>query len=264
MVKLAANLSMMFNEVDFLERFAAAHKAGFDAVEYLFPYAYDKKDLAARLDGNGLKQVLFNIFPGNWEKGERGLCALPGREDEFKKAVDQALDYAKALKSPRIHVMSGIVPAGVAFEKCEAVEIENLRFAVKQAASAGVTLVLEPLNHTDFPGYFLSSVPQAKKIIDAVGAPNLRIQFDIYHQQMAHGAIAATLKAHFGLVDHVQIAGSPGRNEPDEKQEINAKYLFGVLDELGFGGWVGCEYRPRAGTVPGLAWTREWGITPRG
>jgi len=137
MVKLAANLSMLFNEVDFLDRFAAAHKAGFDAVEYLFPYAYEKKDLAARLEDNGLKQVLFNIFPGNWDKGERGIAALPGREDEFRKAVDQALGYAQALKCPRIHVMSGIVPAGVSMERCEAVEVENLRFATKAAASAG-------------------------------------------------------------------------------------------------------------------------------
>jgi len=264
MVKLAANLSMLFNEVDFLDRFAAAHKAGFDAVEYLFPYAYEKKDLAARLEDNGLKQVLFNIFPGNWDKGERGIAALPGREDEFRKAVDQALGYAQALKCPRIHVMSGIVPAGISMERCEAVEVENLRFATKAAASAGIMLVLEPLNHTDFPGYFLTSVPQAKALIEAVGAPNLRVQFDIYHQQMAHGAIAATLKAHYALVDHVQIAGSPGRNEPDDTQEINTKYLFGVLDGLGYAGWVGCEYRPKAGTIPGLGWTRAWGISPRG
>ena len=260
MVKLAANLSMMFTESDFLDRFAAAHKAGFDAVEYLFPYAYDKNDIAARLADNKLRQVLFNIFPGNWDKGERGICALPGRENEFQKAVDQALDYAAALKCPRIHVMSGIVPSGVEFARCEAVEIENLKFAARQAASTNVTLVLEPLNTTDFPGYFLTSVPQAKAVIEAVGAPNLRIQFDIYHQQMQHGAIAATLKAHYPLVEHVQIAGSPGRHEPDGTQEINTKYLFGVLDELGYGGWVGCEYRPRAGTVAGLGWTREWGI----
>jgi hydroxypyruvate isomerase len=264
MFKLAANLSMLFNEVGFLDRFAAAHKAGFDAVEYLFPYAYEKKELAARLDGNGLKQVLFNLSPGDWDKGDRGLAAVPGREDEFKRSVDQGLQYALALKCPRVHVMSGIVPAGVTMERCEAVEVENLRFATKAAASAGIMLVLEPLNHTDFPGYFLTGVPQAKKLIEAVGAANLRLQFDIYHQQMAHGAIAATLKAHYGLVEHVQIAGSPGRNEPDEAQEINTKYLFGVLDELGYGGWVGCEYRPRAGTIPGLAWTRAWGIAPRG
>jgi len=264
MVKLAANLTMLFNEVDFLERFAAAHRAGFDAVEYMFPYAYEQKELAARLDGNGLKQVLFNISPGNWDKGERGMAALPGREDEFKKTVDQALSYAAALKCPRVHVMSGIAPAGMEKSRCEAVWVENLKFAAKAAASAGITLVLEPLNMTDFPGYFLTSAPQAKGLIDAVGAPNLKIQFDIYHQQMAHGAIAATLRAHYAFVDHVQIAGSPGRHEPDETQEINTRYLFGVLDELGFGGWVGCEYRPRAGTIPGLGWTRAWGITPRG
>ncbi|HEY1722321.1 MAG TPA: 2-oxo-tetronate isomerase [Magnetospirillaceae bacterium] len=263
MVKLAANLSMLFNEVDFLERFGAAAKAGFKAAEYLFPYAYEAKDLAARLQANGMEQVLFNMFPGNWDKGERGISALPGREDEFRKSVDQALTYAAALKCPKVHVMAGIVPAGIDKARCEATYIENLKFATKTAASAGVLLVLEPLNPTDFAGYFLSSVPQAKGIIDAVGAPNLKVQFDIYHQQMAHGSIASTLKAHFASVGHVQIAGVPGRHEPDEGQEINTRYLFGLLDELGYDGWVGCEYRPRAGTVAGLGWTKAWGITPK-
>ena len=263
MVKLAANLSMMFNEVDFLQRFDAAGKAGFKAVEYLFPYAYDAKDLTARLSANGMEQVLFNMFPGNWEKGERGLSALPGREDEFKKSVDQALNYATALKCPKVHVMAGMPPAGADQARCEAVYIENLKFAAKAAASAGVLLVIEPLNLVDNPGYFLTSSPQAKKIIQAVGAPNLKIQFDIYHQQMAWGSIATNLKVHFDLVGHVQIAGVPNRHEPDEGQEINTRYVFGQLDELGYDGWVGCEYRPRAGTVAGLGWTKAWGITPK-
>jgi hydroxypyruvate isomerase len=263
MVKLAANLSMLFNEMDFLERFAAAAKAGFGAVEYLFPYPYDAKDVAARLAGNGLQQALFNMPPGDWDKGERGISALPGREDEFKKGVDRALSYAAALKCPKVHVMAGVVPAGADKARYEATYIENLKFATKAAASAGVLLVLEPLNLVDFPGYLLTSTPQAKGIIDAVGAPNLKVQFDIYHQQMAHGAIAPTLKTYFAQVGHVQIAGVPGRHEPNEGQEINTRYLFGLLDELGYDGWIGCEYRPRAGTLAGLGWTREWGVVPQ-
>lgn len=263
MVKLAANLSMMFNEVEFPARFEAAAKAGFKAVEYLFPYAYDAKDLAAKLADNGLEQALFNMFPGDWDKGERGISILPGREDEFKKSVDQALTYAQALKCPKVHVMAGIVPVGADRARCEATYIENLKFATKAAASTGTLLVLEPLNLVDNPGYFLTSSPQAKTIIAAVGAPNLKIQFDIYHQQMSWGSIATSLKAHFDLVGHVQIAGVPGRHEPNEGQEINIPYVFGLLDELGYDGWVGCEYRPRAGTVPGLAWTRAWGVMPK-
>ena len=260
MPKLAANLSMMFTEGDFLGRFEAAHKAGFDAVEYLFPYAYPAKELAARLAGNRLEQVLFNMFPGDWDKGERGLAALPGREAEFRKSVGQALDYAAALKCPRVHVMSGIPAKGAHLERCESVWLENLSFAAKEAASAKVTLVLEPLNPTDFPGYFLTSVPRAKALIDEVGAPNLKIQFDIYHQQMAHGTIAGTLRAHFALVEHVQIAGVPGRNEPDAGQEIQTRFLFEELDRLGYKGWVGCEYRPRAGTSAGLGWAAACGV----
>lgn len=260
MVKLAANLTMLFNEVDFLARFDAAAKAGFSAVEYLFPYAYEAKELAARLASNGLQQVLFNVPPGNWEKGERGMAILPGREDEFKQSLDQALSYAATLSCPRVHIMSGVVPAGIERARCEATLLTNLQFATQAAASAGVTLVLEPLNTINFPGYFLTSVPQAKGLIEAVGAANLKIQFDIYHQQMAHGAIAATLRGHFPQVGHVQIAGVPNRHEPDEGQEINTRYLFGVLDELGYDGWVGCEYRPRAGTLAGLGWTKAWGI----
>lgn len=263
MVKLAANLSLMFNEVDFLGRFAAAAKAGFSAVEYLFPYAYDANELKARLDGNGLQQVLFNTAQGDWEKGDRGIGALPGREDDFKKAIEQAVQYATTLNVPRLHVMAGTVPAGMDPARCEATFIENLRHGAKVAASAGLVLEIEPLNLVDFPGYFLIGIPLAKRIIEAVGAPNLRLQFDIYHQQMSTGAIAPSLKANFAMVEHVQIAGVPGRNEPDDKNEIQTEYLFGLLDELGYTGWVGCEYRPRAGTLAGLGWTREWGIAPR-
>jgi hydroxypyruvate isomerase len=264
MVKLAANLSMQFTEVDFLDRFAAAHRAGYDAVEFLFPYAYQKSDLVGRLESNGLRQVLFNMFPGDWDKGERGIAALPGRESEFRASVDQALGYAAALKCPRVHVMAGRMPPDADRAHYEAVYVENLRFAARAAASAGITLLLEPLNLVDNPGYFLTGSPQAAAIIAAVGAPNLKIQFDIYHQQMAHGAIATTLGEHYSLVGHAQIAGVPGRHEPDDGQEINTRFVFGLLDELGYDGWVGCEYRPRGATVAGLGWARPWGVTPRG
>ncbi len=260
MPKLAANLSMLFTEVDFKERFAAAARAGFRAVEYLFPYAYDAKDLAARLADNGLEQVLFNLYPGDWDKGERGMAALPGREDEFRKTVDQAIAYARALRCPRIHSMAGIVPAGVEVARCEAVYVKNLDFAARQAASAGLILVIEPLNPVDAPNYFLNNVPQARRIIDSVRAKNLLIQYDMYHQQMSGGSIVSTLRANFPLVGHVQIAGVPGRNEPDATQEVNYDYVFRALDEVGYTGWVGCEYRPRAGTSAGLGWAKAYGI----
>src|SRR5579871_5966092 len=260
MVKLAANISLMFNELDFLDRFAAAAKAGFPAVEYLFPYAYDVKELKARLDGAGLQQVLFNTAQGDFEKGERGIAALPGREDDFKRAIDVAIHYASTLKVPRLHVMAGTVAPGMDPARCESTFIANLRAAAKTAASANIVLEIEPLNHTDFPGYFLVGMPMAKRILDAVAQPNVRLQFDIYHQQMSTGQIVPALKSLFGLVEHIQIAGVPGRNEPDDKNEIHTKYLFNLLAELGYTGWVGCEYKPRAGTVAGLGWTREWGI----
>jgi hydroxypyruvate isomerase len=261
MPKLAANLSLMFNEVEFLDRFAAARRAGFSAVEYLFPYAYEARILADRLKANALRQVLFNGPPGDWERGDRGMAALPGREAEFRGCLDQALAYAEALGCPRIHVMAGIPATGADLSRCEAVYVENLRHAAAASASAGVAVMIEPLNPTDFPGYFLNSPGQARRIIEAVGAPNLRLQYDFYHQQMAHGALADTLWAHLDIIGHVQIAGVPGRHEPDESQEIGFPYLLKLLDESGYDGWVGCEYRPRAGTEAGLAWAREYGVS---
>lgn len=260
MPRFAANLSMMFNEVDFLDRFAEARSCGFHAVEYLFPYAYEPGQLAARLQENGLEQVLFNLPPGDWEKGERGMAAIPGREEEFRKTVATALAYARALNCPRLHAMAGTVPAGVAMEKCEATYVANLKYAAAEAAKANIAILLEPLNPTDFKGYFLSSVEQARDIIDKVGADNLRVQYDIYHQQMAHGAIARTLRENFDFIPHIQIAGVPGRHEPSEGQEINFTYLFALIDELGFDGWIGCEYRPRAGTKEGLGWAGAYGV----
>ena len=262
MPRFAANLSLTFNETDFLGRFAAARAQGFTAIEYLFPYAYAKTDLAARLEGEGLQQVLFNAPPGNWEAGERGIAALPGREDEFRRAIETALAYAAALKCPRIHVMAGLVPPGAQAGACRQTFEQNLAWAAPLAASAHVDLLLEPLNPTDFPGYLVGSVAAACDIIAAVGSDSIFLQYDLYHAQMSQGQLAATLRDRFDLVRHIQIAGVPGRNEPDRNQEIDYPFLFSLMDELGYKGWVGCEYRPRAGTVAGLAWAAPWGIGP--
>ncbi len=260
MPKFAANLSLMYPEIDFLDRFAAAAADGFKAVEYLFPYAHPADELARRLRQHGLQQVLFNLPPGNWEAGERGFAALPGREAEFAAALAKALDYAKALGCPRLHCMAGIVPPGADRAACEATYLANLRQAAPAAAAAGVTLLLEPLNQRDFPGYFLNRNGQARAIIEAVAHPALKLQFDVYHTQMSEGFLAETLRENFALVGHIQIAGVPGRNEPDAGQEINYPYLFQRIDELGYAGWIGCEYRPRAGTRAGLGWAAPFGI----
>jgi len=260
MPKLAANLSLMYPEIEFLDRFAAAAADGFKAVEYLFPYPYPADELVQRLRRHGLRQVLFNMAQGNWEAGERGIAALPGREADFAAALATALDYAKALGCPRLHCMAGIVPAGVDRAACEATYLANLRRAAPAAAAAGVVLLLEPLNQRDFPGYFLNRNSQARAIIEAVDHPTVRLQFDAYHTQMSEGFLAETLRENFAIVGHIQIAGVPGRNEPDQRQEINYPYLFQRIDELGYDGWIGCEYRPRAGTRAGLAWAAPFGI----
>lgn len=258
MPRLAANLTMMFPEMDFLDRFAAARTTGFRAVEFLFPYAYDKSAIAARLADNGLDQVLFNGPPGDWDKGERGFGALPGRSNEFRRSIELACDYASAIKCPRIHVMAGIPPAGTERAACVAQFAENLRWAAGQAASIGIDIMIEPLNHVDMPGYFLVSADHAVSIIEAVNVPNLKLQFDLYHQQMSRGAIIEHLTKHLAHIGHIQIAGVPGRNEPDAGQEINTGFLFRRIDELGYKGFIGCEYRPRGKTLDGIAWLKPY------
>lgn len=260
-VRLAANLSFLFGECDFLDRFAAAARCGFRAVEYLFPYDHPAGELRSRLDANGLQQVLFNAPPGAWDAGERGIAALPGREDEFRRGVETLLAYAAALSCPRVHVMSGIVPKGIEPARCEATLLANLRYAAESARTAGVELLLEPLNPIDFPGYFVSTVEHAARIVREVGAPDVRIQYDVYHQQMHRGAIVQTLRDHFDAIGHIQIAGVPGRHEPDAQQEIDYAFIFAVTSELRYAGWVGCEYRPRAGTEAGLGWARPFGLS---
>lgn len=253
MPKFAANLSMQFNEVDFLDRFAAAAKAGYKGVEYLFPYAYAKDDLAAKLAENGLTQVLFNMPPGDWAKGERGLACLPDRVGEFQESVGKAIDYAKALRCPCVHAMAGIRPEGVAEDKVRATYVANIKFAAAETAKAGLTLVIEPINFRDMPGFYLNYSKQALDVIAEVGAPNLKLQYDIYHMQRMEGELANTIKANIGAIGHMQLADTPGRHEPGTG-EINYPFLFKVIDEAGYDGWIGCEYVPAAGTEAGLGW----------
>lgn len=261
--KLAANLSMIFPEVEFLDRFAAAAAVGFRAVEYLFPYAYAKTEIRSRLENWRLEQVLFNAPPGDFEKGERGIAGLPGREEEFRKSIERALDYAVALRCPRLHVMAGLVPLQGDPRRHREVYVENLSWAAGEARSANVSLMLEPLNAIDFPGYLIGTPQAARSVIEEVGAPNIKLQYDFYHAQMTHGRLLETFAAEQDIVGHVQIAGVPGRNEPDDSQEINYRAVFAGLEAMGYDGWIGCEYRPRGETVAGLAWAAPYGIGPK-
>jgi 2-dehydrotetronate isomerase len=255
MPRFAANLTMMFNEVPFPERFQRAAEAGFEAVEFLFPYEHTPTEVGGWLAAAGLQNVLFNLPPGDWAKGERGLAALPGREDEFRAGVAKALDYAASLGTKRLHAMAGLVPDGADRAACQRTYIENLRHAAEAVGRHGLTLVIEPINTRDIPGFFLNTQAEAREVIEAVGAPNLKIQMDFYHAQIVEGDLAMTLRKNFDLVGHTQIAGVPDRHEPDEG-EVNYPYLFGLLDQLGYEGWVGCEYRPRGKTEDGLGWLK--------
>lgn len=257
MPKFAANLSMMFQEVPFLDRFAAAKAAGFAGVEFLFPYDFPKEEVAARLRAAGLSQALFNTVPGDFAKGERGLAALPGREAEFQAGVDKALDYAAALGCPTIHCMAGLRPADVPEETLEATYVANIATAAAKAAGQGVTVVIEPINTRDIPGYFLNYQRQGRSIIERIGAANLRLQLDLYHCQIMEGDLAMHIRDYADIAGHVQIAGVPERHEPDIG-EINYPYLFELLDKVGYAGWVGCEYRPRGRTQDGLGWFAPW------
>ena len=264
MPRFAANLSMLYSEADFPDRFAAAARDGFKAVEYLFPYAYPAQELAARLQANGLQQVLFNAPPGDWDAGERGLASLPGREAEFHHGIAQAIDYAKALQCPRIHVMAGLVPQGADADAVRATYIANVRYAAKQAAPHGIHILLEPINGRDMPGFFLRRQDQAHALIAAIGATNVKVQMDLYHAQIVEGDLAMKIRQYLptGNVGHLQIAGVPERHEPDVG-EVNYTYLFKLLDSLGYDGWIGCEYRPARGAAPhatsdGLGWLKPW------
>jgi len=258
MTRFAANLSMLYNEHAFLDRFEAAAADGFTAVEILFPYEHPPELIAERLQANGLQLVLINAPPGDWSNAERGLACLPGREDEFRAGVVEALRYAQALQCPRIHLMSGVIPPGGTVQTLTPLWLNNLRWACEQAAAAGLRLCIEPLNTRDMPGYFLTRQNQALALISAVGAANLGLQMDWYHCQIAEGDVATRLRRAMasGVLAHVQIAGVPDRHEPDDG-ELRVEYLLKLLDELGYAGFVGCEYRPKAGTSAGLGWLRR-------
>lgn len=261
MPRFAANLSMMYTEFDFTERFAAAAKDGFKAVEYLFPYDYPAHSLRDLLDMHGLEQVLFNAPPGSWAQGERGIASLPGREDEFKLALDTALEYARVLGNRKLHVMAGLIHPEQDYEKHRAVYLGNLAYAALLAAKEGITIVIEPINNRDMPGYFLARQDEAQEICAEIGVENLRVQFDIYHCQVVEGDIATKLKRdmsrpHAGI-GHIQIAGVPDRHEPN-LGELNYPYLFELIDILGYQGWIGCEYKPKSGTSAGLGWLSPW------
>jgi len=255
MPKFAANLTLLFNEVPFMERFAAARAAGFEAVEYLFPYAYDKNDLAQALRANGLKQVLHNLPAGNWDAGERGIACHPHRVVEFREGVEQAIEYAQTLGCPQINCLAGKLPAGVGREQAQATLVANLRFAADKLQSAGIRLLIEPINTYDIPGFFLNYTAQAQALIDEVGSNNLYIQYDLYHAQRMEGELAATALKYLPRIAHIQLADNPGRNEPGTG-EINYAFLFRHLDAIGYTGWIGCEYKPRTTTVEGLGWIK--------
>lgn len=256
MPRFAANLSMMYVEHHFLDRFAAAAADGFTAVEYLFPHDYPAEQLRRRLDAAGLCQALFNAPPGDFEAGERGIASLPGREPEFRAAFERALEYASALNCPRVHVMAGVVPTDADREERLAVYRGNLTWAAAQAGH--VDVLIEPINQRDMPGYLLSLQGEAHQIVDEIGAPNLKVQLDLYHCQITEGDVTVRLRSDIptGRVGHLQIAGVPDRHEPDSG-ELAIDHLFAVIDETGYDGWVGCEYRPAAGTSAGLGWMRR-------
>ncbi len=253
MPRFAANLSMMFTEVPFLDRFGAAAKAGFKAVEYLFPYDFPAEDIAAKLKEHGLTQVLFNLYPGDWAGGERGLTALPGREKEFAESIDKAISYAKALDCKMVHAMAGMTPAGADLGAMERTYKANIALAAKKLGDAGITLVLEAINQRSMPGFFLKTQAQAAELIQEIGASNLKLQFDYFHVQMQEGCVALKFKEYFPLIAHCQLAGAPERHEPDTG-ELNYAYLFAQADELGYKGYIGCEYNPAGDTAAGLGW----------
>lgn len=273
MPRFAANLSFLYTELPFLDRFEAAAKDGFKAVEYLFPYAWSKHELKARLQAHGLQQVLFNAPAGGsdaasieqaWDAGSRGLACLNGREQEFRLGLRLALDYAQALQCPRIHVMAGLKPAGIPQADLRVSYLANLRWAAEQAAAQDVEVLIEPINTRDMPGYFLSRQDRAHELVLEAGSPNLKVQMDLYHCQIMEGDLATKLRAYLptGRIGHVQIAGVPERHEPDVG-ELNFPYLFSLLDDWGYEGWVGCEYRPQrqkqgGGTSAGLGWLQPY------
>jgi hydroxypyruvate isomerase len=253
MPQFAANLSMLFTEVPFLERFALARAAAFDAVEFLFPYAYEAAQIRACLQQHDLQLVLHNLPPGDWQAGERGMACQPQRFEEFQRGVHTAVAYATALQVPRVHCMAGIVPPTLAPQAARAAYVRALQYAADQFAPHGIEVLIEPINHFDMPGYFLTHSRQALGILADAARPNLYLQYDIYHMQRMEGELSNTLRACLPNIRHIQLADTPGRHEPGTG-EINYRHLLRLLDDLGYQGWVGCEYQPLAGTMAGLGW----------
>ena len=253
MPRFAANLSMLFTEVPFLDRFERAARAGFEAVEFLFPYAHTVDEVVDRVQSNRLEVVLHNLPAGDWDAGERGIACLPDRIDEFRQGVSKAIRYATALGTKQVNCLAGKVPLGASDELLRKTFVANLDYAAAELKKAGLRLLIEPINTYDIPGFYLSRTAQALAIIDEVGSDNLFLQYDIYHAQRTEGELAATLQKHLARIAHVQLADNPGRNEPGSG-EINYGFLFAHLDRIGYEGWVGCEYKPANGTEAGLGW----------
>lgn len=256
MTRFAANLTMMFNETGFLDRFSRAASAGFRGVEYLFPYEFEASAIRSELNRNELTQALFNLPPGNWAAGERGLAALPGREKHFEESVALALAYARELGCERLHVMAGLRQPDIPDALQRQTFVHNLRYAARVFKPHGIQLLIEPINCYDMPGYYLSTPQQAQSLLEEVGCENMALQFDVYHCQIMTGNVMATMRRMWPLIGHIQIASVPDRHEPDEG-EMNYPWLFRQLDVLGYGGWVGCEYRPRGNTEAGLGWLQQ-------
>jgi hydroxypyruvate isomerase len=257
MPRFAANLSMTFNEVPFLERFAAAGRAGFEAVEFLFPYAHEKRQLAELARAAGVKVALFNMPPGSWDAGDRGLAIDAARRGEFQDGVGAAIAYAKELGCDRLHCMAGIRPADADEGRLRETYVANLRFAAAELEKHGLELLIEAINTRDMPGFYLNTTRQAFDVIRDVGAPNLLFQFDIYHVQVMEGDLTPKLERHLPQIGHMQLADTPGRHEPGTG-EINYEFLLHRIDAMGYAGWIGCEYRPATTTEAGLGWARRW------
>ena len=257
MPKFSANLSMLFTEVDFPDRFARASRAGFRAVEYLFPYAWSPDRLADALGKNNLQQVLFNLPAGNWEGGERGIACIPGREGEFQEGVGKAIEYAQALKCPRMNCLMGIWPEGESPEAIRQTAVENLRFAARALADADMQLLVEAINTIDIPGFYLGTTADVLQLFEEVNHANLWLQYDIYHMQIMEGDLIRTISGNLERIAHMQLADNPGRHEPGTG-EINYPNVFRTIDETGYSGWIGCEYKPAGTTEEGLDWVKPY------
>ena len=257
MPRFAANLTMLFNEVPFLERFALAKTGGFKAVEFLFPYEFDVQEIKSALDNNALKLALHNLPAGDWNAGERGIACLPDRIDEFRSGVAKAIEYATILGVPQLNCLAGKAPAESDLKVLHNTFVSNLQYAASELKKVGLKLLIEPINTFDIPGFYLSKTEQGIAILDAVGADNAFLQYDIYHAQRMEGELSNTIQKHLNRIAHIQLADNPGRNEPGTG-EINYGYLFGLLDSLGYDGYIGCEYKPLKSTEAGLGWMSQY------